>query len=288
MAHDEQPDRRMGIGLGHRAERLCGRSYDLGCPGLPVCGDPRERCPDVFHMCIVGAMPLDPLLQELREAPEPVLRLRTELPRPEPTSVALLSGSFDPLTIAHAALAEAALGHADLVLLVYSVRTLPKEGPTPEPLLSEAERLAVLEAFSEARPGIEPALSSHGLLAEQVQAARARFPSSDLALVMGSDKVRQVLDQTWYQDRRRALQVLFSEARILYAVRTGDQGVVEDLLRTGENARWKDRFVRLDVPSDLATVSAGLIRKRLAAGGDVAQLVPIEAMSLLEGRRATS
>jgi nicotinic acid mononucleotide adenylyltransferase len=174
------------------------------------------------------------------------------------------------------------------VLLVYSVRTLPKEGPTSQPLLSETERLAVLEAFSEARPGIEPALSSHGLLAEQVQAARARFPSSDLALVMGSDKVRQVLDPKWYKDRRRALQVLFSEARILYAVRTGDQGVVEDLLRNRENARWKDRFVRLEVPSDLAAVSARLIRKRLATGGDVARLVPIEAMSLLEGRRTPS
>jgi hypothetical protein len=82
--------------------------------------------------------------------------------------------------------------------------------------------------------------------------------------------------------------VLFAEARILYAVRTGDQGVVEDLLRNRENARWKDRFVRLELPLDIAAVSARLIRKRLAAGGDVAQLVPIEAMSLLKGRRATS
>src|SRR5439155_22771338 len=114
--------------------------------------------------------------------------------------------------------AEAALNHADLVLLVYSVRTLPKDEAVALPLLSEHQRLAVLEAFCEARPGIEPAICSHGLLAEQVDAAAARFPSSDLARIMGSDKVRQLLDPKWYEDREQALRFLFSRARVLYAV----------------------------------------------------------------------
>ncbi|HEV8420118.1 MAG TPA: adenylyltransferase/cytidyltransferase family protein [Actinomycetota bacterium] len=233
-------------------------------------------------------MTLDPLLQELREAPQPVLRLRTELPGPEPRVVALLSGSFDPLTIGHVALAEAALNHANLMLLVYSVRTQPKEPGVPGPLLSEEERLAVLEAFCEARPGIEPALCSHGLLAEQVEAAAARFSAPDIALVMGSDKVRQLLDPRWYQDRELALGTLFSRANVFYAVRSEDEGVVEELLQQPENSRWRERFVRLDVPPDVASVSSRAVRERVAAGKAVTQFVPSEAAVLLERRRTSS
>jgi cytidyltransferase-like protein len=233
-------------------------------------------------------MALDPLLQELREAPRPVLRLRTELPRPEPRRVALLSGSFDPLTIGHAALAKAALALSNLVVLVYSIRTLPKDSPAVPPLLAEDERLAVLEAFCEARPGIEPALCSHGLVAEHVTAAAARFPASDITVVMGSDKVRQVLDPVWYQDPERTLGDLFSRATVLYAVRAGEAGVVEEQLERPEFTRWRDRFLQLDVPPDVAAISSGLVRERLAAGQDVSHLVPAEVSALLpeRGRRA--
>ena len=232
-------------------------------------------------------MTLDPLLEELREAPEPVLRLRTEWTGGEPGVVAMLSGSFDPLTVGHAALAEAALDLADLVLLVYSVRTLPKEESVPASLLSEEERLAVLEAFCEARPRIEPAICSHGLLAEQVRAATARFPASELALVMGSDKVRQLLDPGWYEDRDAVLHQLFSRATVLYAVRAGDEGLVEDLLRRAENVIWRDRFERLAVAGDVASISSRVVRESLALGKDVSRLLPPEAAPLVRSHSRT-
>jgi nicotinic acid mononucleotide adenylyltransferase len=179
------------------------------------------------------------------------------------------------------------LNHANLVLLVYSVRTQPKEAGAPGPLLSEDQRLAVIEAFCEARPGIEPALCSHGLLAEQVEAAAARFPASTFALVMGSDKVRQLLDPWWYEDRERTLETLFSRASVLYAVRSEDEGVVEGLLGQPRNRRWRERFLRLDVHPDVASVSSRGVRERLAAGKDVTQFVPDEAALLLERRRTS-
>jgi len=228
-------------------------------------------------------MTLDPLLEGLREAPEPVMRLRSDFTAADPPVVALLSGSFDPLTLGHVALAEAALVHADLVLLVYSVRTLPKEEAAPGPLLSEEERLAVLEAFCEARPRIERGLCSHGFLAEHVQAASARFPSSHLALVMGSDKVRQLLDPGWYHDREATLSPLFSRAHVVYAVRSGDEGLVEELLRRAENRIWRDRFERLEVPVGMASLSSRLVRELVAAGEDVSAFLPPEAASLVRG-----
>src|SRR2546427_3312680 len=148
----------------------------------------------------MAAPPPDPSwhLEELRRSRDPQLVMLPDI-APAPPRIALLCGSFDPLTVAHAALAEATLrAHADLVLLTYSVRTIPKQGPVPPALLSERDRVAALTTFcrhrAEAGWSLAVGLCSHGLLVDQVRAARARFPQAELALAMGSDKLLQVLD----------------------------------------------------------------------------------------------
>jgi nicotinamide-nucleotide adenylyltransferase len=199
----------------------------------------------------------------------------------DPRAVALLSGSFDPITVGHAALADAAADRADLVLLVYSVRTLPKEGPASSPLLSDRDRLRALEAFAQSRPRVLPALASHGLLAEQGEAARRRFPAARLFLVMGSDKALQVLDPKWYRDREEVLTRLFDHAVVLYADRSGHEGAVGERLARPENAPWRSSFERLDVPPDVAEVSSREVRERLSWGEDVSALVPPEVRPFL-------
>jgi nicotinamide-nucleotide adenylyltransferase len=219
------------------------------------------------------------ILERLRKLDRPSLVVRPE-PDWAPGSVALLSGSFDPVTVAHVALAEAASRLVDLVVLVYSVRTLPKEGPVPPPLLSEEERLEAVERVCAAR-GFALGLCSRGLLADQVVAAAERFPGAALWLVAGSDKVLQLLDPRWYADRDRALEELFSRAGVLYAVRAGDEGRVEEALRRQENERWRGRFRRLDVAPAVAAVSSREVRERVARGEDPRDLVPPEAWPLL-------
>jgi nicotinate-nucleotide adenylyltransferase len=192
----------------------------------------------------------------------------------EPSTVALLSGSFDPMTIAHAALAEAATARADLVLLVYSARTLPKAGEGPPSLLSRRDRLRSMEAFARDRSQILPALASHGLLVEQADAAHVRFPRARLFLVVGSDKALQILDQKWYPDPGAALSRLFGLAGVLYADRSGEEGLVERTLARPENRVWRSSFERLPIPSEVAAVSSRDVRDRLRRGEDVRFLVP--------------
>jgi nicotinic acid mononucleotide adenylyltransferase len=220
------------------------------------------------------------------------LLLRTDRPTlfvpaaaANPGAVALLSGSFDPITIGHAALADAAEDRADLVLLVYSVRTLPKEGEASSPLLSDRDRLRALEAFAQSRRRVVPALASHGLLAEQAESARRRFPAARLFLVMGSDKALQVLDPRWYADRDEVLNRLFAHAGVLYADRSGHEGLVEERLAGPENIRWKSSFERLDVPPEVAAVSSREVRERLSRGEDVGPLVPREVHPFLPHTR---
>lgn len=220
------------------------------------------------------------LLEELRSAARPALVVLGEAP-PRPGTVALLSGSFDPPTVGHLALAEAVRAEADLVLLVYAARTLPKDPGTPPPLLPEEARVEALRALAEPRPWLRAALSSHGLLADQARAAAERFPGARLLLAMGSDKALQLLDPRWYEDRDRTLGELFALAEVRYAVRAGDEGKVEAALADPGNARWRRRFGRLELPRGAVPVSSRAVREALREGRPVEGWVPPEVLPAL-------
>src|SRR4029077_9765242 len=83
-------------------------------------------------------------------------------------SVALLPGSFNPPTAAHLLLAERALREGfDCVLLLLARNTVGKE---PTGLVPE-DRLVAMKAASGGSFGV--GASSHGLYADQAEAARA-------------------------------------------------------------------------------------------------------------------
>jgi nicotinic acid mononucleotide adenylyltransferase len=210
----------------------------------------------------------------------------------EPAVVGLLSGSFDPPTVAHLELARGLvrLG-CELVLLVWSVRTLPKEpasGVHPSaPLLDETGRLQHLAALARSPRVREEglhlgiALSSHGLIAEQAEAAARRFPSAELVVGMGSDKVLQLLDPRWYDDRTAALDHLTGLATVAYSARTGEAEAVREALAAPDNARWRRAFEEMGCDPGVAAVSSREVRRRLRAGEDVSALVPPEVLALL-------
>ncbi len=103
--------------------------------------------------------------------------------------VGVYPGSFNPPTVAHLRIAEAAVHRRRLDLLVLSVSrvALAKE-QVQRPLLEH--RLEVLRAEAATRPWLDVELTDHRLL---VDIARGR----DL-LVMGADKWLQVNDPAWY------------------------------------------------------------------------------------------
>lgn len=208
-------------------------------------------------------------------------------------SVGLVAGSFDPMTVGHAALAEAVAGSTGLALLVYSPRTLPKEGgpggPAVPPLLEPEDRVRSLLAWSDGRPDVAVAVCSHGLYADQAEAARRAFPRAEVVLGLGSDKVIQLFDPSWYEDPDAALERLFALARVAYAVRPGDERpLAATLARHPERG---DRLTRIDLPPETAQVSSRSVRAAVARGEDVSAMVPPEVLPFVlraAGRRASA
>jgi nicotinic acid mononucleotide adenylyltransferase len=236
---------------------------------------------------LVEPFPLFSTLEDLRGSDVPTLVVVPE-PEREPRSVVLLSGSFDPVTVAHVVIADGAAAdrNADLTLFVYSARTLPKDPGAPPPMLGEAERLESLRRLVATRARSAVGLCSHGLLAEQVEAAAKRFPQARLAVAMGSDKLLQILDPAWYDERDPVLALMLERASLLYALRSGDEAAVEDELRSPSNAAFLGRIQGLAVPRDVADVSSRLVRELLANGEDPRDLVPEAVLPVLPQRRS--
>ena len=202
------------------------------------------------------------------------------MPEPAPGRIGLLAGSFDPPTTGHVSLAEAGLRSGlGVVILVYSVATLPKEPGAEPPLLTEDARVRALSRLAR-RPGLAWGLTSSGLLVDQVAGARRRWPTADLTVLLGSDKVLQLLDPRWYADRDAALDRLVAEADVRFAARSGAEDLVTSLLARPQHERWAGRFTRLRVAAEVAAISSGEVRRRHRRGEDIMALVPPEVLPL--------
>jgi hypothetical protein len=100
-------------------------------------------------------------------------------------------GTFNPPTVAHLAIAEAAWrqGQLDRVDLVVSLEPLGKtDAPLAGPIISD--RLAVLQAVANSRTWLSIRTTKLRLIAD--------LAAGYDAVVLGTDKWTQVLDVAWY------------------------------------------------------------------------------------------
>jgi Cytidylyltransferase-like len=152
-------------------------------------------------------------------------------------------GSFNPPTIAHLAIAEAAVRQCglDRVDLVLSRHALGKD---PAGLVPLADRLAVLEALAATRPWLG-AVVSDGRLVGEIAAGYD-------VVVLGADKWSQVADPAWYGgDPARRDAVVAALPRLALAPRAAAPPAL---------AVPPAGTVVLDVPGEHRTVSATGVR----------------------------
>lgn len=151
-------------------------------------------------------------------------------------------GTFDPPTVAHLAVAEAALqqGGLDVVHLILSRRPLGKAPSVP----TFEDRLAVLEAVAANWPGLEVRVTEHRLIAD----VAAGYD----AVIMGMDKWAQVADEAWYPSAAARDEAVARLPEVLLAAR---DGVAAPPARSGGRT-----VTMLAVPADHGPVSSTLVR----------------------------
>ncbi len=195
----------------------------------------------------------------------------------------ILSGSFNPPTLAHEALATGALqqGNLDAVIWTISRVTVDKEMVTRAPL---EDRLIVLAALMESRANEAVALVNRGLYVDQIDAVRATLPQvSQITFIIGFDKIVQIVDPHYYADRDSALDELFSRADILVAPRDDDtEADLHALFAHPENRRWAGSVRYLPLDPALRDISSSHVRSRIDQQQSIGDLAPPEALALVD------
>lgn len=207
--------------------------------------------------------------------------LRPTRPVPAARRVAVLSGSFNPPTLAHQVIAERALAQGcDAALLVLPAQPA---GKSPGGLMPE-DRLLALRAIGRGSDTIV-ATSTHGLYVDQAEAAARAFPGAELVFLAGSDKVLQLFEPQWYADRDAALERFFSRASFLVAPRGADGPRLRACLRAPENRRFADAITVVPMHPAVADLSSTRVRGLLEAGADASGLLPPPVAALLDELR---
>ena len=199
--------------------------------------------------------------------------------------VGVFAGSFNPLTRAHVELVNAALRTARLDATIWTCAavSVDKEGVERATLV---DRLAQMRAFVAGRRRDTLTLLNRGLYVDEARTLRTLLsPDAELTLLVGYDKVVQIFDPKYYDDRDAALRELFALARLLVAPR-GDDGTeaLAALLATPENRHFAAHVSYLDVPStwlhDSSTEARALAAETPPNSAALARLLPPAGLAL--------
>jgi nicotinic acid mononucleotide adenylyltransferase len=224
--------------------------------------------------CLAGLSPTEPpQLVFLRRAPEGIGAL--------PGTLLCLSASFNPMTVAHAALVRegSRLVSPQEVLLLLATANVDKynEG------LPLERRFDLLLRFAESRPRVSVAAVHHGRFVDKLDAIRAAYPDATrVVFVLGFDTVVRLFAMKYYDDRDTSLARLFTASECVIANRgENTPNAVDAFLARPEVAPFAHRIHVVRLPMDVAAVSATEVRHRLSRGGPVAGLVPSEMLPAL-------
>lgn len=168
--------------------------------------------------------------------------------------VGVLSGAFNPATLAHLALAEAALAAVDEVVCV-----VPRAYPHKQfHGASLEDRIEMLHLAG----GPYRVVTTEGGLFIDI-AHELKQPGVDLYFICGKDAAERVIH--WDYGAPGAIEKMLDDFSLLVAARNGTYD---------PPAHLRDRVHPLAVERDLTDISSTEVRRRIASGEPWEHLVP--------------
>jgi nicotinate-nucleotide adenylyltransferase len=177
-----------------------------------------------------------------------------------PARLGILPGTFNPVTVAHVALADAALRMVDEVVFVLP-RVFPHKHYSGA---SFDQRVELLQTALSGNPAFSIATTSRGLFAEIAADCRNVYGDrTRLSFLCGRDAAERIV--TWDYGRTDAIREMLQAFDLLVADRDGAYQAPADLAAS---------IYRLPVDTGLEQVSATEVRERIARGEAWEHLVP--------------
>jgi nicotinamide-nucleotide adenylyltransferase len=208
-------------------------------------------------------------------------------PMPE-GNIIVFPGSFNPPTTAHLALLKQAWQYARAhgpmhIYVAISKRTTDKESVQRPLLLDRIILLETLLRHCVRHTGIM--LFNRGLYVEQAEGVHVAFPLvTKLYFLIGFDKIVQIFDPRYYNDRDRALHELFALAEFLVAPRgeAGSAALIE-LVDQPANRQFARHIRALPLSTAYRDISSTGIRQSPTAH---TQEVPPEVLRFIRENHA--
>jgi nicotinate-nucleotide adenylyltransferase len=177
-----------------------------------------------------------------------------------PSHIGILPGAFNPVTVAHLALAQAALARVDQVVFV-----LPRSFPHKEYSGAGIEaRAAMLLALAVDSASFSVAYADGGLFIEIARECRAAYGGSvSVSMLCGRDAAERIVE--WDYGVPGAIEKVLEEFSLLVAARRGEYAPPPRLVHA---------IGRLQLDGEFDHVSSSEVRQRIAAGEDWERLVP--------------
>ncbi|HUI57666.1 MAG TPA: hypothetical protein VLY04_21965 [Bryobacteraceae bacterium] len=185
----------------------------------------------------------------------------------QPSHLGVLPGTFNPITVAHLALAQAALGRVEQVLFV-----LPRAFPhKPYQGASFQQRIEMLRTALRDSAAFSVAASDGGLFVEIAGECRAAYGEAmRLSFLCGRDAAERIA--AWDYGRPNAFASMLGQFDLLVADRDGEYHPPREL---------RARIHALQLPSGLELVSASDVRERIVRGQPWEHLVPAAVHQLV-------
>jgi len=180
--------------------------------------------------------------------------------RGEPRRLGILPGTFNPVTVAHLAMARAALAEVDEVVLVLP-RVLPHKEYSGATF---SERLEILRAAAAGWPQFSVAVTNGGLFVEIANECREQYgPAPRLWFLCGRDAAERIAG--WNYGSPDAFAGMLRQFGLLVAARAGEYTAPEG---------YEDAIRRLDLAGNYEHVSGTETRARIRRGEAWEHLVP--------------
>jgi len=184
--------------------------------------------------------------------------------------IGIFGGSFDPIHIGHAIIAQHIIGSGVVDRLWFMVSPVNPLKAGKQRQVADTDRLRMVEMVSRPMHGVETSafeftMPRPSYTIDTLNALQAKFPDDEFYLVIGGDNW-EVFDK-W-----RSSEEILAKFHVLVYPRLGHDVVIPDNLL--------DRVMLVNAP--IIELSSTQIRERLASGKSARYLVPDEVNDYIE------
>lgn len=186
--------------------------------------------------------------------------------------LAFLPSAFNPPTVAHLHLLEAAL-HVDGVTRVAAMLTTRNvaKGVVGASL---ADRVSMLLALHREQPSIAVLAANAARIIDQAQALSVRFDGLGVDVIVGFDTLERLFDPLYYTDMERELSGFFDQHRVIAANR-GERAVHDVHGWVAEHAsEFAGRILVREIDPYPASLSSTMARQAASGGTDALPVPP--------------